>query len=260
MTYPNILIIAGLDPSGGAGLLADTRVAERCGARAVGVVTALTEQDTGGVRSVHVPAVEVIEAQLRAVLADVEVAAVKIGMLGSEAVAEVVADALDATGAPVVWDPVLLPTRGRVPLYQGAPARAVQLLGRHVTVCTPNIPEAEVLAGLDIDSVEAMAGAGATLRAAGLDAVLVKGGHLPEGAGTASTDVLVEERGTTILEGPHAPVAEPVHGTGCALATALAASLAEGEPLESAARFAKGFVAGCLGALVRPGRGLAAII
>ncbi|RMH41107.1 MAG: bifunctional hydroxymethylpyrimidine kinase/phosphomethylpyrimidine kinase [Deltaproteobacteria bacterium] len=256
---PNLLVIAGLDPSGGAGLLADARVAERHGFRAVGVVTGLTEQDTHGVRRANPVPPEIVSAQLRALLSDVAVAAVKIGMLASEAIAAAVADALALTAAPVVWDPVLLPTRGRVALYEGSTSRAVQLLMPHVRVATPNLAEAAALLGrgpiADVDGARAAARA---LTAAGMEAVLVTGGHLTgDDRGTdvlAFGDVVVEVRGEWIAGDV------PVHGTGCALSSALACALARGDDLPAAVRAAKQFVADRLRAPAHPGRGMPSVM
>lgn len=257
MSAPSLLLVAGLDPSGGAGILADTRVAERRGCRPVGVVTGLTDQDTTGVRAPNVAPADVIEAQLRALLADVELAAVKVGMLGSERIAGVVASALDATRAPVVWDPVLLPTRGRVTLYEGSAVRAAQLLAPHVAVITPNLHEAGALVGFDVATRADMRRAASALRAAGFAAALVTGGHLD---GDDAVDVLAHPGGVVELAGPRLATDGPVHGTGCALSTALACELASGATLEEAARTAKAFVADLLTAPIRPGRGLAAIL
>ena len=118
--WPGVLVVAGLDPSGGAGLVADVRVCEQHGARPLAVATALTEQTTVEVRAANAVSAEIVGDELRAVLADVEVAAVKIGMLGSMAIAEQVARALALTAAPVVWDPIGRPTRGRVALFSSA--------------------------------------------------------------------------------------------------------------------------------------------
>ncbi|MEZ4365123.1 MAG: bifunctional hydroxymethylpyrimidine kinase/phosphomethylpyrimidine kinase [Kofleriaceae bacterium] len=116
---PCVLVVAGLDPSGGAGFIADVRVAERHGCRAVGAITALTEQDTVGVRAVHPVGPGELHALLTTLLTDVEVAAVKLGMLATAEHAEAVGDALALTAAPVVWDPILRPTRGQVALLDG---------------------------------------------------------------------------------------------------------------------------------------------
>ena len=113
---PDLLICAGLDPSGGAGLIADTRVAAELGARPVGVVTALTVQNTTGVIGCTACDPEIVDHQLSFLLTDIEVKAVKIGMIGSTAVAKTIAKQLELTGAPVVWDPILYPSRGDVAL------------------------------------------------------------------------------------------------------------------------------------------------
>jgi hydroxymethylpyrimidine/phosphomethylpyrimidine kinase len=255
----SILVIAGLDPSGGAGILADTRVAAHRGYRTVGVVTGLTEQDTGGVRNANAVSPEIVASQLRTLLSDVEVAAVKIGMLGSEAIAQAVADGLALTRAPVVWDPVLLPTRGRVALYEGSPSRAVQLLMPHVTVATPNLHEAVALAGgAAIEDVAGMTRAAKAVRSAGMEAVLVTGGHLEDRAAGA-IDVLAWSGGVEVLEGAWVQ-GDSVHGTGCALSTALACGLAGGASLPDACRAAKAFVAERLRDAVSPGRGMKAIV
>jgi len=263
----NILLIAGLDPSGGAGILADTRVAADHGLRAVGVVTGLTEQDTRGVRNANAVSAEIVLHQLRSLLSDVEVAAVKIGMLGSEALADTVAEALALTAAPVVWDPVLLPTRGRVSLYEGSQARAVQLLTPHVTVATPNLHEAAALTGgAEISDVEGMEAAAKALRAGGMDAVLVTGGHLSATYDgdvrrtTGVVDVLAHLGGVERLTGDWIDTGGPVHGTGCALSTALACALARGASLVDAARAAKDFVASKLREAAAPGRGMKSIV
>jgi hydroxymethylpyrimidine/phosphomethylpyrimidine kinase len=256
-TEPSLLVISGLDPGGGAGFIADIRVAAAHGLRAIGVVTALTEQDTAGVRAANPVPAGVVADQLRAILWDIEVAAVKIGMLGSEAVAEAVAEALHAVAAPVVWDPVLRPTAGRVPLYDGDPARAAALLAGHVTVMTPNAPEAAVLWGRDIEDVATMRRAAGDLCARMGAAVLVKGGHL---GGAEAVDVLATADQVQELRGPRLAVDRPVHGTGCALSTALACGLAAGQELAAAARSAKHFVAGRIGQPRRPGRGAPSVM
>lgn len=275
-TEPSVLVISGLDPAGGAGFIADVRVAAAHGLRAIGVVTALTEQDTTGVRAVHPVPADILADQLRAILWDVEVAAVKIGMLGNQAVAEAVAEALHAVAAPAVWDPVLRPTAGRVPLYDGDPARALALLAGHVTVMTPNLPEAEVLWGQPIADLTAMQRAAGELRARTGAAILLKGGHLAEladlanpgaggelgsEAGGDAVDVLAHDAGAPILlRAPRLAVAQPVHGTGCALSTALACGLALGSEVADAAGAAKRFVAERIAAPRRAGRGAPSVM
>lgn len=259
---PALLIVSGLDPSGGAGFIADVRVAQLHGVRPVGVITALTEQTTAGVRAVHAVPAAVVGEQLRALLADIDVAAVKIGMLATEAIAAAVADALAATGRLAVWDPIFRPTSGQVPLYDGDPAALVGLLGGYIRVITPNIPEAEALSGVSIGDPAAMAAAARALCQSLGAAALVKGGHLP---GHAAVDVLTTgptAEDTTELTGELLALAEPVHGTGCALSTALACELARmSEPdVLAAARAAKRFVAERMAHPARPGPGAPAVL
>jgi hydroxymethylpyrimidine/phosphomethylpyrimidine kinase len=245
----SVLVISGLDPSGGAGFLADVRVIADLGLRAVGVVTVLTEQDTGGVRAVHPVSAEVVGAQLTALLSDVEVAAVKIGALGDAAIVDAVARALDLTAAPVVWDPVLAPTAGAAPLSDVDPGATLAALARHLSIVTPNLAEAARLTGAAVDDVAAMHAAARSL-AGVAGAALVKGGHL---AG-APVDVLAI--GADVRELVGARVAGPaVHGTGCALSTSLAARLALGASLADAAGAAIDDVRRRIATPVRAGRG-----
>jgi len=252
----SIVIISGLDPSGGAGFIADTRVAAEHGLRPVGVITALTAQDTSGVRAVEPVSSEMLADQLRALLSDVEVHAVKIGMLGSEEIATAVADALDLTGAPVVWDPVLLPTRGRALLYRGDPRRAREILAAHVTLMTPNAAEAEAMWGKEVRTVEEMRAAAAALCPPG-GAVLVTGGDLEGGE---AVDCLAHGGEVRELRGERVIGTGPVHGTGCYLSTAIACALARGVALDRAVQAAKQQVTDRLRAPARPGRGLPAVV
>jgi len=245
----NLLVIAGLDPSGGAGLIADVRVAEIRGLRSVAVATALTVQDTSSVRVAEPVPPELLGEQLIALLSDIEVAAIKIGVVASPAHAQVIGDALQLTGAPVVWDPVLTPSRG-TPLFDGDPGEALAALAPHLALLTPNLGEAGALSGVTTTDVPSMHEAGRALCERGIAAVLVKGGHL-EGR---AIDVLVAADSATELDGARI-AGETPHGTGCALSTAIACALASGEPLSSAARLAKDFVAELIATPARPGRG-----
>lgn len=267
----HVLIISGLDPSGGAGFIADVRGVAEHHLRPVGVITALTEQDTSGVRDVEVCNAERVDNQLRALLSDVEVAAVKIGMLGDDTICRVVVEALHLTAAPVVWDPIIRPSRGGVPLYRGDVNEAARLLAPHLTLITPNLAEAALLSGMSVGSVAEMTAAATALSEQLGCAVLITGGHLDADAAiTAPTsesamggaiDVLVEPgAATTELELPRQAGGENIHGTGCALSTAIASGLASGLSLESATRAAKRTVSDKIGHPVRPGRGSAAIL
>jgi hydroxymethylpyrimidine/phosphomethylpyrimidine kinase len=255
---PSVLVIAGLDPSGGAGLIADVRVCQLHGCRAVGVVTALTEQSTLGLRAVNPVDPAVVGEQLNALLSDVEVAAVKIGMLGSVAMAEAVAEALQMTAAPIVWDPVARASHGATALVDHELAAAVGVLGPACALMTPNADEACAITGVGpIAAVGDAIGVASILRdQRQVAAVLVKGGHWGE---TDAIDVLVAPAGVGELRGPRV-IDEPVHGTGCALSTAIACQLARGAALADACREAKAFVAARITAPVRPGRGRAAIV
>ena len=248
----SLLVISGLDPSGGAGFLADARVAERHGLRAVGVISAQTEQTTMGVRAVHSPGAELLAAQLGALLSDVEVAGGKIGLLADEACAAAIADPLALTGGPIVWDPVLFAGGGGTPLYHGDVGRVLDLLAPHLALVTPNLVEAEALVGSMVDSVPAMRRAAETIAGRGV-ACLVTGGHL---AGDRLVDVLCAPGGAPVeLDGERLPEGENVHGTGCALSTAIACRLALGDELEAAVRAGASFVRERLRAPVRSGRG-----
>lgn len=258
MTRPGVLIVAGLDPSGGAGLVADVRVCEQHDCRPLAVATALTEQSTAEVRAANPVQAAIVGDQLRLLLTDIELAAVKIGMLGSENVADEVARALELTAAPVVWDPVLRPTAGRVALYAGDPARAIELLDGHVALITPNADEAHALTGIRIDSVGDAVAAGLQLYERGMGATLIKGGHW--GGAAAAVDVLVTPDGHEVLTGPRFATDGPIHGTGCALATAIACNLAAGMALGEACRAAKAYVAALIADAVFPGRGRGAVL
>jgi hydroxymethylpyrimidine/phosphomethylpyrimidine kinase len=252
------LVIAGLDPSGGAGLVADVRVCEQHDCRPLAVATALTEQSTSEVRAANPVAPTIVGDQLRMILTDVEVAAVKIGMLGSEQITDEVARALELTAAPVVWDPVLRATAGRLRLYEGDPARAIELLDGHVALFTPNSDEAHALTGIQIDSVGDAVAAGMALYQRGMNAVLVKGGHW--GASDEAIDVLVTPDGHEVLTGPRFVTEGSIHGTGCALSSAIACNLAAGMPLVDACRTAKAYVAALIADAVYPGRGHGAVL
>lgn len=254
---PGVLVVAGLDPSGGAGLLADVRMCERLGCRPVGVATALTEQDTVGLRAVNPVAPTVVAAQLATLVADVEVAAVKLGMLGSPALAATVAAALADVAAPVVWDPVGRATRGAAVFSDDELAAVATTLGPRLALITPNADEAAALTGRAVASVDDAVAAGrAIVSRYRVGAALVKGGHWGQ---AEAIDVLVADE-VTVLRGPRTPLAVPVHGTGCALATAIACNLARGTSLQAACSAAKATVATLIAGPARPGRGRPAVL
>jgi len=254
---PDVLVCAGLDPSGGAGLIADVRVASDLGVRPIGVVTTLTIQNTTGVLGGHVVDPEVVSHQLAFLLTDIEIAAVKIGMIGSGEIARAVASTLQLTNAPVVWDPVLYPSRGELPRADSWLGDAVAALRPHLTLVTPNASELAFLSQLPVGDLAEAEAAGRAL-AQRLDAaVLVKGGHL---GGDESTDILLHSGGREEMRGARIRGGESVHGTGCALSSAIAAHLARGRDLVEACRLAKHYVAQRISDALRPGRGAPAVV
>jgi hydroxymethylpyrimidine/phosphomethylpyrimidine kinase len=264
-TAPDVLICAGLDPSGGAGLIADVRVAGMVGVRPVGVVTALTVQNTQGVQSAHPLDAEVVGAQIAALLSDVEVKGVKLGMLGAIDLARALADGLHLTAAPVVWDPVAGASLGAVAFDRDLFGGMLRELSPHLTLITPNAGELAVLTGRPIAGPDDLAAAARYLAGQLGAAVLAKGGHTGghasgHEASAEVIDVLVSGELVEWLRGPRIAGGERVHGTGCALSTAIAAHLALGASLVEACRAAKALVAARIAAPVRPGRGAAAIV
>jgi hydroxymethylpyrimidine/phosphomethylpyrimidine kinase len=257
---PDVLICAGLDPSGGAGLIADVRVVTSLGGRPVGVVTSLTVQNTTAVIDTEAMNAAHVREQLEFLLSDIEVRAVKLGMIGSSEIAKSIGQALALTNAPVVWDPVIQPSRGDVPFIDSLFSHAVAALLPHVTLLTPNAQELAFLTGARIATVDDAATVGSALAERLATAVLVKGGHLGADGDSESIDVLCRATGVERLRGPRVRDGEHVHGTGCALSSAIATHLALGADLVEACRAAKRFVAARIAAPARPGRGAAAIV
>jgi hydroxymethylpyrimidine/phosphomethylpyrimidine kinase len=234
-----VLIIAGSDSGGGAGLQADIKAVTMLGGHAATAITAVTVQNTLGVHGVHPLPLDLIEAQARAVLDDIGTDAIKTGMLGSAAVVERVAAVLDTSDAPVVVDPVMVAKGGSPLLADDAIAAVRALMIPRAALLTPNAPEAEALTGLTVVDLDGQRRAGAFLIGLGARAVLMKGGHVP---GETVIDVLVTDTGETLLEGPRVDTRH-THGTGCTLASACAAGLAKGLPLEAAVAEAWAYVA-----------------
>jgi len=244
MTRPRLLSIAGSDPSGGAGVLADIKTFSVFGCYGMGAITALTAQNTRGVSAVWPLAPEQVAAQIDAVFDDIRVDAVKVGMLARADIADAVGASLARAGARnIVIDPVLAATQG-APLSGAGMAAAILRLAPLARLITPNLDEAAALTGMALARTpDEMAAQGEALIARGACAVLVTGGHLPG----APHDVLVAEGRVLRLEGRRAPTRH-THGGGCALSSAIAALLAQGAPLEEAARRAKKWLAAALAA------------
>lgn len=239
-----VLIIAGSDPSGGAGVQADIKTVTALGGYAAAAVTALTVQNTVGVSAVHPVAPEIIAAQIAAVLDDIGADAIKIGMIGDRAAGVAIADAIafHATAIPVVVDPVLAATSGDALAGDGVAALLLERFAPLAAVITPNADEARALTGLKIETAADLAAAGEALMRRGATAALVKGGHL---AGDVVEDVLVTHAGAEIFRSPRIGT-RALHGTGCTLASAVAAGLAQGMPLGAATKRAIDYVQGAI--------------
>ena len=253
--YPRLLTIAGSDSGGGAGIQADLKTFSALGCFGMTAITALTAQNTLGVRAIHGVPPEMLRSQIDAVVEDMGADAVKIGMLHSPAIVQVVADAIDRHAlAHVVLDPVMVATSGAVLTDHPAIAALVlQLFGRAVLV-TPNLDEAALLVGRSLNSEQAMEVAAHELLAQGAHAVLIKGGHL---AGDVVSDLLMDASGLAHwMRGPRIHTAN-THGTGCTLSSAIAAYLALGCSLREAVEAARIYVRGALqaGAAVYTGAG-----
>jgi hydroxymethylpyrimidine/phosphomethylpyrimidine kinase len=235
-----VLIIAGSDSGGGAGIQADLKAVTALGGFAATAITALTAQNTLGVHGVMPVPVEFIRQQIRLVLTDIGADALKTGMLHDSPTIEAVCDeiAAHAPGVPLVADPVMV-AKGGHRLLQ---ADAVEMLKRRLlplaTLITPNLPEAEVLSGMEIRDEAAMRHAAEMLLTLGVPAVLLKGGHLP---GERVVDLLATEAGIERFENPRIETPH-THGTGCTLASALAAGLAQGMGLRAAVARARAYV------------------
>lgn len=240
------LTIAGSDSGGGAGVQADLKTFSALGVYGASVITAITAQNTRAVTGVAEVAPEVVALQLDAVLADIPIDAIKVGMLFSTGIIDAVAPRLRGFLGAVVVDPVMVAKSGDALLEPQATAALVARLVPAATLLTPNLPEAARLLGTrEAGSVAEMAAQGAALRDLGAGAVLMKGGH---GRGETCTDVLVTGAAEpVVIEAPRHPTAN-THGTGCTYSSAIAAELAKGHPLEAAVRRAHAWLQGAIAA------------
>ena len=253
--YPRVLSIAGSDSGGGAGIQADLKTFSALGCYGMTAITALTAQNTLGVRAIHGVPPQMLRDQIDAVVEDIGLHAVKIGMLHSPDIVETVAAAIDRHCLPnVVLDPVMVATSGAVLIDNPAIAVLVRELFGRAAVVTPNLDEASLLVGRPLESEAAMEIAAKELLAMGAPAVLLKGGHL---AGEQVCDLLVTRSGGHHwMRAPRIPSAN-THGTGCTLSSAMAAHLALGADLLEAVQAARAYVRAALeaGAHVRTGQG-----
>jgi hydroxymethylpyrimidine/phosphomethylpyrimidine kinase len=234
-----VLVLAGSDSGGGAGIQADIKTITALGGYAATAITAVTVQNTLGVTGVHPIPLDIVEAQARAVLDDIGADAFKTGMLGDAAMVEVVARVLDsAKGVPAVIDPVMVAKGGASLLAQEAVGALKSLLVPRAALLTPNAPEAAALTGLVVETTDDLRRAGEAFLELGAQAVLMKGGHVE---GDRVVDLLITGHGETAFEGERI-VTRHTHGTGCTLASACAVGLAQGLSLTDAVARAWSYV------------------
>ena len=229
-----VLSIAGSDSSGGAGIQADIKAVTALGGYASTAITAITVQNTKGVSAVHPVPTDIVAGQIEAVLTDVGADAIKTGMLATAEVIETVIKALDEHGDPIiplVVDPVMVATSGDRLIDEAAVEAVRDRLLPRATLITPNVPEAEALTGGRIEDMESQQAAAEMLLEMGARAALVKGGHME---GDIIIDVLATRNGVRLFTRPRIRTRQ-THGTGCTLASAIAALLAQGLPMDRAA-------------------------
>jgi len=246
-----VLIIAGSDSGGGAGVQADIKTVTMLGGYAMSAITAITAQNTLGVFGVHAIPPAMVHEQIRVVMEDIGADAIKIGMLGDALTVATVARALDdyARDVPIVLDPVMIAKGGARLLSEGAVAALHKELFARARLITPNAPEAEVLSGLAITDLESQKRAAEALVRLGARAALVKGGHIE---GALVRDVLIDDGETVVFESARIDT-RATHGTGCTLASAIATGLACGQPLREAVAAARDYVVQAI--LAAPGLG-----
>jgi hydroxymethylpyrimidine/phosphomethylpyrimidine kinase len=251
-TRPDVLICAGLDPSGGSGLIADIRVVSELRCRPVGVATALMVQNTTARVATKAMGSELVRQQLEHLVSDIEIRAVKIGMVGSSEIAKVIGRLLEVVRVPVVWDTIIHPSRGDVRLSDSLFGHAVAALSPRITVLTPDSVELGFLTGRTIASLSEAAQAGQALATRLRAAVLVKDLDF---AGAEPLDLLCTASSHERLPRPRTAPSAAVQGARCALSSALAAYLANGTELLEACRAARAYVVARQTSPARPGRG-----
>ena len=240
MAPPRLLIIAGSDSSGGAGIQADIKTACAFGVYAMTAITAVTAQDTTGVHAMKLMPPDLVAAQMRACLKDIGADAIKIGMLGSAEIARAVIETLrdHRIGIPIVLDPVIASSSG-TPLLDD---EGIAIVGKELlpfsTIVTPNLHEGEVLTGLKCDDLEGVKRAALALTQIGVKSAVIKGGH---GSGSTLTDVFVNFGRYTLFEHPKRQTMH-THGTGCTFSTAIACAIVGGHVMEDAVRQAHAYV------------------
>lgn len=239
-----VLSIAGSDPSGGAGIQQDIKVISALGGYASAVITALTVQNTMGVQSVTAVEPSVVEAQIHAVLTDLDVKAVKIGQIPNIVVARAIVKELeflrtDGRSVPVIYDPIMMSSSGHQFMDSECVAYVAENLFPLCTLVTPNLPEAEMLAGTELTDVFTIKSAGTELVKKYGTAFLIKGGHA---SGSEMTDTLFTSEGGTFRFTFPKVESRNLHGTGCTLSSAIATYMAQGCSLPQSTGMAKRFV------------------
>lgn len=241
MRYTTVLTVAGSDCSGGAGIQADIKTISALGCYAASVITAITVQNTCGVKSIYPIPADVVGAQMQALTEDLKIDAIKIGMVTDETIITTIADMLTGLHIPIIFDPVLVSSSGH-PLTSPDALKTIQeCLIPCCTLITPNIPEAEVLSGMTIRNPEDMIAAGRNILQNGCQNVLVKGGHL---TGNDMTDILITGHASENIHRFHSEKirSNNTHGTGCTLSSAIASYTAQGLLLAEAVQAGKTFL------------------
>jgi len=244
MGAARVLIIAGSDSGGGAGVQADIKTVSALGGYAMTAITAITVQNTLGVTGIHAIPTDIVRAQIRVVLDDIGADAIKIGMLGDAATVSAVAAELRAcapsvpTNIPIVLDPVMIAKGGQALLADDAVEALRTVLMPMAAIITPNAPEAERLTGLEVRDLSGQQRAAEALLRAGAAAVLIKGGHI---GGPLVRDLLGDASGLTLFESPRIET-RSTHGTGCTLASAIATGLAQGLAMPAAVERARDYL------------------
>ncbi|MGN7661291.1 MAG: bifunctional hydroxymethylpyrimidine kinase/phosphomethylpyrimidine kinase [Anaplasma sp.] len=244
-----VLSIAGSDSGGGAGIQADIKTITMLGCYAASCITSITAQNTTGVYGVWNLAPEVVEQQIATVVSDIKIDSIKIGMLPVNLVETV--SQLIPHNIPVVLDPVMVSTSGHKLVETKSFPDSIGELFKKTCLITPNISEAEIIAGMQIHTIQDMVRAGEAIRAWGVSRVLVKGGDLNEGEHVE--DVLLTENGVLYFKNPR--ISQKVHGTGCTLSSAIASFIAQGMPIEQSVKSATDYLARTISTIPEVGQG-----
>ncbi|MCJ8152721.1 bifunctional hydroxymethylpyrimidine kinase/phosphomethylpyrimidine kinase [Chryseobacterium sp. SSA4.19] len=239
-TYPSVLTIAGFDGSGGAGIQADIKTFSALGCYATSVLTALPVQNTQGVRTIYPIPIEAVADQLEAVLNDIFPGAIKIGMVHTPQLVEVIINTLKKyPKIPMVFDPVMVATSGHRLIEEETVRTIVEKLFPIADIITPNMDEAAILAGMEVKTLEDMQTAGEKILKYGCKNILLKGGHQET---SRITSLLISENQDAISYETEKFVTDNTHGSGCTLSSAIAAYIARGEDLKDAVAHAQEYV------------------